>query len=103
MPAIASYIKDLIRLPAKISQSSVVVSFFQRKQSDPECFQQFPQNINKLSEHGNSFELQTENKEDVSQEPVDNIGLFKDGVDNQKEYYVNPTFEASGSLSRDRC
>lgn len=102
MLAIASYIKDLIKLPAKISQSSVVVSFFQRKQSDPERFQQFPQNINKLSECGNSFESQTENK-GVSQEPVNNIGLFKDGVDNKKETYVNPTFEASGSLSRDRC
>ena len=103
MPAIASYIKDLIKLPAKISQSSVVVSFFQRKQSDPECFQQFPQNINKLSDRGDSFESQTENKEGVSQEPVDNIVLYKDGVDNEKETYLNPTFEASGSLSRDRC
>ena len=76
----------------------MVVSFFQRKQSDPEWFEQFPQNINKLSEHGDSFESRTENKR-VLQEPGDCIGLSKDGVDNDKETYMNPTFEASGSLS----
>jgi len=92
-PAIDSYIKDLIKLPPNISQSSVVVSFFLRRQSDPEIWiQQFPLKINRSSEHGNNFESKTE---DIKEDFHEAHRTFKDEPDNELESYMNPTFEAS--------
>lgn len=100
-PAIDSYIKDLVWLPAKISQSSIVVSFFQRRQTDPEWFQQFPQKINRFGEHGNSFDQSKAVyiKEDTQEPHI--TGSFKDDIDcldSGHESYMNPSFEASGSV-----
>ncbi len=96
-PDIESYVKKLIKLPPKISKSGIVVSFFQRRQTDPEWFQQFPQGINQPGDHHvDSFDSKTEVKIKVSKQVLQDTDMLYD--DSGQDSYLNPTFEASGSL-----
>ena len=101
-PDIESYVKKLIKLPPKISQSNIVLSFFKRKQSDPEWFQQFPQGINRLDDDHvdiiDSKDSATENTIKEGQQVLQEADLlYEDDIG--EDSYLNPTFEASGSLS----
>lgn len=100
-PDIESYVKRLIKLPPKISQSNIVTSFFKRKQSDPEWLQQFPQGINRqgdIVDIIDSKDSTTENTVKESQHVLQGADLlYEDG--SGLDSYLNPTFEASGSLT----
>lgn len=74
------------------------MSFFQRRQTDPEWFQQFPQGINQLGDHHvDSIDSRTEVKIKDSKQVLQDTDLL-DEDDNGQDSYLNPTFEASGSL-----
>lgn len=45
-PRISKYIKELLTLAEHISQSSHLVTFFHKRRGDPECFNQFPTQLN---------------------------------------------------------
>ena len=49
-PEIETYMKELLKLEPKVSQSSLVTSFFHRRPNDPECFNQFPLQLNTMVE-----------------------------------------------------
>ena len=100
-PDIESYVKKLIKLPPKISQSNIVMSFFERKQSDPEWFQQFPQGIDREGDHVDiidSKDLMTGKTVKEGQQVLQGEDLFYEN-DSAQDSYMNPTFEASGSLN----
>jgi len=100
-PDIESYVKKLIKLPPKISQSNIVMSFFERKRSDPGWFQQFPQGINRQGDHVDiidSKDLMTENTVKEGQQVLQGADLLYE-ENSALDSYVNPTFEASGSLN----
>lgn len=103
---IESYVKTLIKLPPKISQSSVLVSFFQRRGTDPERFHQFPQRINRLSrdeETCNSFTDVSSTQEGKNTPRVnDCLNTNPAKEDYAQVSYTNLTFEASGSMERER-
>lgn len=101
-PDIESYVKKLIKLPPKISQSNIVMSFFKRKESDPVWFQQFPQGINRPGNDHigiiGSKDSTTENTIKEGQQVLQGADLLYE--DNSvPDNYLNPTFELSGSLS----
>jgi len=96
-PEIESYVKKLIKLPPKISQSNIVMSFLKRKQSDPEWFQQFPQGINRQGDHvdiSDSKDSMTENTVKEGQQVLQGADLLYED-DSGQGSYLNPTFEAS--------
>jgi len=96
-PEIESYVKKLIKLPPKISQSNIVMSFLKRKQSDPEWFQQFPQGINRQGDHvdiSDSKDSTTENTVKEGQQVLQGADLLCED-DSGQGSYLNPTFEAS--------
>lgn len=104
-PDIESYVKNLIKLPPKISQSNILMSFFKRKQSDPNWFQQFPQGINRLGDDHvdiidskeSTTEITIKEGQQGCQQVLQGADLLYD--DSGQDSYLNPTFEASGSLS----
>ena len=76
------------------------MSFFKRKQSDPEWFQQFPQGINRQGDHANiidSRDSMTENTVKEGQHVLQGADLLYEDCSGQ-DSYLNPSFEASGSL-----
>ena len=82
------------------------MSFFQRRHTDPEWFQQFPQRINRLGDNEDHLNLLTKfvNDQEDKHVPQDN-NLLKnkeDGEVHGQESYTNPTFEASASLGRNQ-
>lgn len=96
-PEIESYVKKLIKLPPKISQSNIVMSFLKRKQSDPEWFQQLPQGINRQGDHvdiSDSKDSTTENTVKEGQQVLQGADLLYED-DSGQGSYLNPTFEAS--------
>lgn len=105
-PDIESYVKNLIKLPPKISQSNILMSFFTRKQSDPNWFQQFPQGINRLGDDHvdiidskeSTTEITIKEGQQGYQQVLQGADLLYDD-DSGQDSYLNPTFEASGSLS----
>ena len=100
-PDIESYVKRLIKLPPKISQSNIVMSFFKRKQSDPEWLHQFPQGINRqgdIVDIIDSKDSTTENTVKESQHVFQGADLLYED-DSGLDSYLNPSFEASGSLT----
>ena len=76
------------------------MSFFQRRQTDPEWFQQFPQGINRLGDDhvDGIFDSKTGIKIKEGKHVLEDTDvLYED--DSGQDSYWNPTFEASGSLS----
>ena len=102
-PDLESYVKRLIKLPPKISQSNIVMSFFKRKQSDPEWFQQFPQGINRQGDTVDIIESKDSTIENTVKESqhvhvLQGADLLYED-DSGLASYLNPSFEASGSLT----
>ena len=77
------------------------MSFFKRRQSDPEWFQHFPQEINRQGDHVDIIDSKdsvTENTVKEGKQVLQGADLLYED-DSGQDSYVNPTFEASGSLS----
>lgn len=100
---IESYVKILIKLPPKISQSSVF--FCQRRGTDPERYLQFPQRIDRLSgdeETCTSFSDVSSNQEGKNTRQTNDLLKTNQGKEDYAEVsYTNLTFEASGSMERE--
>lgn len=83
----------------------MLVSFFQRRDTDPERFHQFPQRINRLSrdeETCNSFTDVSSTQEGKNTPRVnDCLNTNPAKEDYAQVSYTNLTFEASGSMERE--